>query len=758
MTSSPPGPETSPLGCQLLVRARSIRLFTMAYAFDILFSTLSDGAFRVGYARWLGATNQHLGLLTAIPSCIQTLRFVTIYLVERVKNRKRYALTLWACGYLVWVPIIFIPSVLPPGMRVWGLIAGISLMSLFFVFTGATYMAWISELVPEQGRGRFFGRRNAIGGVLAMIVSIFAGRQLDTLGNKGGFGYVFGIAFLMGGGFLISVSLLPPPTVTRADSPPRFIETWRSPLSNRGFRQLLVYLVFYTIGLLLSGPFASLYMLEHLRMSYTWIQVCSSIYTVTNLCLTPFWGYLIDKYGCTPVFRLTSFGMAWVVLLWTLAAPERLWPLFLAYFLSGLIFAGIVLAPMNLALKIGPESERQLYGGLYFACQSLGTAVAPLIAAQIMDRAVHWQATVAGMRWVNFHLLFLISAGIRLLTSLLLPLPSEEQEIKALQLFRVMVSRAPLAALFHLIRLKVARQAATRARAEQRLGELRSPLAVEELIEGLDDPSPEVRRQAARALGQIGDGRAVEALLGHLQRENEDLLPDLIEALGQIRDERALRPLVEILRDATQDRTTRRQAATALAEFDTPEVHLALLERLAYDDPPGLLAAVADSLGKLREWRAVELVYALLHSERTQAVRGQLANALARFAGDEAFLYTLLKAGEMEREVAVDRLLRGLRRRCERRWGLEKQGWLLQVALESYQRADWQAAGQALARLGNELARARPEAFQKPEETVRLTLLQLVEEAAQERPLSQEEVLLALVTVREMLHRLPERP
>jgi MFS family permease len=752
MTPSPPA------GSQWLVRARSIRLFTMAYAFDILFSTLSDGAFRVGYARWLGAQNQQLGLLTSIPAFIQTLRFFTIYLVERVRNRKRYALILWACGYLVWVPIIFIPSLLPPGMRVWGLIAGISLMSLFFVFTGATYMAWISELVPEQMRGRFFGRRNAIGGVLAMGVSIFAGRQLDRLGESGGFGYVFGIALLMGVGFLISVSLQPPPTVIRADAPPRFIDTLRRPLSNRGFRQLLIYLVLYNIGLLLGGPFYSLYMLEHLKMSYALIQVCNSTYTVTNLCLTPLWGYLIDKYGCTPVFRLTSFGMAWVVLLWTLAAPDRLWPLFLAYFLSGLIFAGIVLAPMNLALKIGPESERQLYGGLYFACQSLGAAVAPLIAAQIMDRAAHWQVNVGGMQWVNFHLLFLIAAGIRLATSLLLPLPSEEPDVRALQLFRVMVSRSPLPALFHLIRFKVARQAATRARAEQRLGELRSPLAVEELIEGLDDPSPEVRRAAARALGQIGDERAVEALLGHLHREHEDLLPDLIEALGKIRDARAQQPLVEILRDPTQDRTTRRQAAMALAEFDAPEVRLALLERLASEEPPGLLAAVADSLGKLREWRAVELVYALLHTEPTPAVRGQLANALARFAGDEALLYTLLKAEEMEREVAVDRLLRGLRRRCERRLHLEEQAPLLEAALKAYQRADWPAAGRALARLGDELAQVRPEAFQGPEDTVRLTLLQLVEEAAQERPLSLEEVLLALVTVREMLHRLPDRP
>jgi hypothetical protein len=89
--------------------------------------------------------------------------------------------------------------------------------------------------------------------------------------------------------------------------------------------------------------------------------------------------------------------------------------------------------------------------------------------------------------------------------------------------------------------------------------------------------------------------------------------------------------------------------------------------------------------------------------------------------------------------------------------GLGEQAPLLQEALESYQRANWQAAGRALARLGHELSQVRPDAFQRPSETVRLTLLQLVDEAAQERALSLEEVLLALVTVREMLHRLAER-
>jgi len=748
-------------GAQLLATARSIRILIVAYACDVGFSTLTTGAFLVGYARWLWPENpnlnRQLGLLTAVPAAIQVLRLVTTYLAERVENRKLYGLICWTLGYIfVWIPIILLPAWLAPPWRLWGLIGGLSAGAFFFILPGSIYLAWLSELVPEDIRGRFWGRRNAIGGLCGMVLVLSGGRFIDRFEQEGGFGWLFGVALLLGLGFLICVSLLPPPKA-RAKQPPRFAEVFRIPLRNPAFRQLLIFLVFLDSSLTLAGPFYSLYLLEHLGLSYSRIALCSSLYTAFNLITTPFWGYLLDRHGHAPVLRLTGFGMTWVLLLWIFATREQPAPIFVAYGLSGLIFSGLTLAPMNLTLKLAPEEHRQLYSSLFLGFSALTGSIAPLVGAQIMDAAQGWEASVGPLRLVNFHLLFLIACTLRLVASLLLPLPAEEGAMGGLQLAQQLAFRHPLSTFFNLQRFLAGRSPRTRQQASRRLGQLGSALAVGELIQGLEDPSLDVRQEAARALGEIRAEQAVPELLRHLHEDHEDLLPEVIEALGKIGDDRAVPRLLELLQDRRQDRAIRRQAALALGEFDRPDVRQVLLEQLGSDEPPRFLAVVADSLGKLREWRALERIFARLEAEPTPSVRAQLANALARLLGDEAFLYALLKASPMDREVAVDRLLRGLRRRVRRREELAELAPMVEEVLAAYGREDRAAAGRTLARIGERLAARRPDHFDAPQSAARWTLLQLVAQAAQARDLWPEEVLLAMVAVREMLVRLEGR-
>jgi HEAT repeat protein len=520
---------------------------------------------------------------------------------------------------------------------------------------------------------------------------------------------------------------------------------------------LVVFMGVYNLSLTLAGPFYSLFMLEYLKMPYSAIQLCVSLYMLINLAATPFWGYLIDKYGCNAVLRLSGLALAGALPFWVVAQPGQAGLIFAAHFVVGLTLAGVSLAPMNLLLKLGPESERQMVNGFYYGCNAVGSTLAPLLGAQIMDAAQSWQATVGGVTLTNYHLLFALALTLRFVAPLFLSLAPEPGEVPAHRVAWQLLSSSPLTTFFHLFRLRLTRDVTARAATERRLGMLRSSLAVDDLVEGLNDPSPTVRREAARALGEIGDEPAAAALLAQLERGDEDLLPEVMESLGKTGDERAIPPLLQVLRDPGQDHAVRRAAALAAARFDTPEVRAALLALLGSEAPTRLAAVAADSLGQLREWRALDLIYARLATEEAGPVRGQLANALARLVGDEALLYMLLKATSMDREVAVDRLLRSLARRCERRLELPEAAAWLQEALRAYQQADFRTAGQKLALLGRHLAATRPDDFQSPVAAARLALLELLHEAAAERPLSRAEVLLGMVAARELLHRLAER-
>src|SRR5206468_992021 len=85
------------------------------------------------------------------------------------------------------------------------------------------------------------------------------------------------------------------------------------------------------------------------------------------------------------------------------------------------------------------------------------------------------------------------------------------------------------------------------------------------LINGLKDPSKNVRAVAAAALGKANDATAVEPLLAVLTDEDWAVRKAAGEALARLRDKRAVEPMVALLRDPDQD--VREAAVHALGEI-----------------------------------------------------------------------------------------------------------------------------------------------------------------------------------------------
>jgi len=150
-------------------------------------------------------------------------------------------------------------------------------------------------------------------------------------------------------------------------------------------------------------------------------------------------------------------------------------------------------------------------------------------------------------------------------------------------------------------------------------------VAVDPLIESLDNPNTDVRRNAAKSLGVIGDPRAIQPLLNALADEEWFVRESAAWSLGHISDPSISNILVAALRD--QRAIVRESAAKALAELSDPQAISALVEAL-HDDEYAVAEAAAEALSNV----GAPAVGALLTAFRDSpsAVRHAIAAALEK--------------------------------------------------------------------------------------------------------------------------------
>jgi hypothetical protein len=200
---------------------------------------------------------------------------------------------------------------------------------------------------------------------------------------------------------------------------------------------------------------------------------------------------------------------------------------------------------------------------------------------------------------------------------------------------------------YGLFRLSRATEEEDRGRAVRAMGRSRSPMAVQRLIEALDDMSPRVRSQAAAGLGEARDPRALDPLLEELSDRESDIRPEVVEALGKLRHPRALDPLLEALHDG--DPRVRISVIRALSEIGGEEARELLF--WAFCDPfdRSIFPTLVETLSDLGDVRIVKPTLDKAPQYRSPVIRLQLLNGVCRALGGKNLFYRMLSADDFER-------------------------------------------------------------------------------------------------------------
>ena len=370
---------------------RPIRRNLRWFFFDGVFAAASEAVsatYMSLYLLALGATSAQIGLLSAFSNLAAALTLLPgALLADRTGKRKRIVLISGGgVSRIALLCLAILPFLLPYPAVVY---VAILLRVIIDGSNNLAMPAWtslIADMVPIEGRGRYFGARNLSMGVATILVTYFAGQLITSIGGLRGYQIAFGFAFLIG--------LVATYCYARIQEPPieKRVTTRFAPLLKSYYdairldRNFLAYCLqtsLFHISLYIAAPFFSVYLVQNLQASAVMVGILSIVTSISGIPFQSIFGHLSDKWGPRRVQLITGFLVPILPLTWLLVSEP--WQVVPINVLSGIFWAGYSLAAFNFLLVLAPPGAQARYMAIFQLTVVLSSAIGSFLGGMVVS-------------------------------------------------------------------------------------------------------------------------------------------------------------------------------------------------------------------------------------------------------------------------------------------------------------------------------------------------------------------------------------
>jgi len=407
-------------------RQRSMRKVIVAWCMGSIFFNGITGAPLVGMFRELGASVFGIGLLAAIYPFATLAQLLASYAIARTGSRKR--MFIWGAypGRLIWIPIVALAFFLPPGT---GTVAALFCLVLFGrlsdSLSGLAWFSWVSDLVPEEERGNFWGTRQMWGYVFGITTSIALGYYLGTSPPFHKFVVFFCIVAIFG---WLDVFIHRGVTGIRFHVPAArqtLAQMIWQPLRDTNFRPLVIFTTLFGFSCQLGGGLFQLMLLEEIKLSYFEISLyLAGLLGGVSMISSKLWGHLMDnlREGERLVFMACAVIVALIALPWSMIGARQHLPITVNIAVSGLGWAGYQIALTGLLIAYSPPGSRATYFAVHAVATGFGNALGAVVSGWLAESFAGLEVIWGPFKLTQLRTLYLISGLARLLCLFLLPI------------------------------------------------------------------------------------------------------------------------------------------------------------------------------------------------------------------------------------------------------------------------------------------------------------------------------------------------
>jgi len=675
--------------------AHALRHFTLCGALWAVYGPNATPAAALfsGFALSIGITEAQVAFLVSLTALVGLWELFAFYLSRALARNRRLMVGIGIVE-ITAASLVILAGLVQPQYRFLS-VAGLLVLAYAIGHTNSPpFNSWLSNVLPEEIRGRYTGGRMFVVSIATMVYIYLASTWLDWQ-NKTYFAFavIFGIGWIAGvlGYLLLLITPYP-----QAEEEPReaFWHSLFVPLRNRPFVVLCIYMISWTIAGSMAGALFGVYMINRLKLPYGTIAIYTNIALAMMMVGYLVSGNIAQRYGSKPLTQLLIIPGAAVPAMWAFCTAETyMWILPVASFVNGFCLSGLSVAATNLLYKVLPRGEgNAVYFGGWSAAVAAGAAIGPFIGGVLKNRLPE-TVPLMSMQFSEIQVIFLVAAAAHVFPIILSTLLVEGEAASPRYLLGQFRGNLLYMAFSYGL-FAVARKDETRGDALRRLGRAGSPLAVDRLVRGLEHVSPQVRKGAIKGLGEGRFSEAVEPLVHELEDKESDVRAEAAEALGKIgaHGGAALQPAHGHLFTALQDEDARvrQSAAMGLAELGTEDAREALLEALRGEYDRNLFPTLVEAVARGEDLRAVQPALEGLAKLSAPLVRMHVINGICRILGERNHFYRLATVDELAEGRMREKMMARIRRLLTRarRGTRDQRGQLRELGVQVEQALD----------------------------------------------------------------------
>ena len=533
------------------------------------------------------------------------------------------------------------------------------------------YFPWVIEFVPNSVRGKYSAMSNIFTALTGFVAVWVAGLVLEYFHNATGYMILFAAGALTG---YLSVwaSTFIPGGAAQPNEGKRDLATAIHDPDNRRY---LLGVGLVTLGTVPIAAFLPLFMEEYGGLTSATVVQLQMGNLLGMLLSSYLWGWAADRFGSKPVMQVGGWLLVLLPVLWWLIPRMSVVTLPIALcvaFLQGMAALGWGIgAGRLLYVSIVPPSMKMDYMAVYFAWVGVVSGMSQFIGGALVDASQSLVGAVAGIQLNPYAPLFLLAILFPLAANLLFRGVQGDTPLSTTQFAGIFLRGNPILAMGSMIRYYRAKDEEDAVAVTDRMGQIRSRLTEDELLDSLADARFNVRFEAILAIARMpADPPLVDALVKVLDGKSPALSVVAAWALGKMGAKNAVPQLRNALHSSPY-RSVQGYCARALATLGDATIAPELLARLQREEDDGLNLAYASALGRLQVEDALPLLLQRLAACDDEVMAAEVALAVARLLGNERRYVQLARSIRHQPGTTIAQTLVSIRKLLARKSGRE---------------------------------------------------------------------------------------